>query len=464
MTEATLRRTLEHLERLVAFDTRNPPRAIAGDAGLFAYLRDMLRGSGLACNTVDLGDGCVYLLAVRGAPQVLFNVHVDTVPADPGWTADPHVLRVADGRAIGLGACDIKGAAACLLSVLEETTGPAAVLFSSDEEAGSSRCVREFLARSDLSPRTSDMSPETGIAGHADLSSGPAGAARSDLPPGPASAARAAAANLSSGPAGAAPLADLSQRTPHLSPGPAGDAFADLSTRTADLSPRTSAPRHPTFRSVVVGEPTRCRAVLEHRGIGTATAAFTGTGGHASAARALRDSAVHEAVRWASLAIARAGESEAAGSAGPLRGLRLNLGAVEGGLKANMIASAATVRFGVRPPPELPPAVALAELFALAPDPERVRFTPGFLAPPLPAGGPARLAGARAAAAALAARLGLPPGDPVDFWTEAALFSAAGCDVLVYGPGSIEQAHTAGEYVPLADLVEAATRYRAILS
>ncbi|PCC75253.1 Acetylornithine deacetylase/Succinyl-diaminopimelate desuccinylase [Nannocystis exedens] len=425
MTEATLRRTLEHLGRLVAFDTRNPPRAIAGDAGLFAYLRDMLQGAGLACDTVDLGDGCVYLLAVRGAPQVLFNVHVDTVPADPGWTADPHVLRVEGDRAIGLGACDIKGAAACLLSALETTTGPAAVLFSSDEEAGSSRCVREFLARSDLSPRTADLSP---------------------------------------GPAGAAP-ADLSPRTSDLSSGPAGAAaFADLSTRTADLSPRSSAPRHPTFRSVVVGEPTRCRAVLEHRGIGTATAAFSGTGGHASAARALRDSAVHEAVRWASLALARAEASEAAGAVGPLRGLRLNLGAVEGGLKANMIASAAAVRFGVRPPPELPPAAALAELFALAPDPERVRFTPGFLAPPLPAGGPARLAEARAAASALAARLGLPPGDPVDFWTEAALFSAAGCDVLVYGPGSIEQAHTAGEYVPLADLVEAASRYRAILS
>jgi acetylornithine deacetylase len=375
MTEPTLRRTLEHLERLVAFDTRNPPRAIAGDHGLFAYCRDMLQRSGLTCEIVDLGDGCVYLLAVRGAPQVLFNVHVDTVPADPGWTVDPHRLHVDRDRAVGLGACDIKGAAACLLAVLEDTAGPAAVLFSSDEEAGSSRCVREFLARSGLSSGTAS---------------------------------------------------------------------------------------HPTFRAVVVAEPTRCRAVLEHRGIGTATAVFHGVGGHASAARALHDSAVHEAVRWAGLALARAAASEAA--PGRLPGLRLNLGAIEGGLKANMIASAATVRFGVRPPPELVPEAALAELFALAPDPARVRFTPGFLAPPLPAGGPERLADARAAAAALAERLGLPLGDPVDFWTEAALFSAAGCDTLVYGPGSIEQAHTAGEYVPLTDLVEAAARYRAHLS
>src|SRR5690606_17944907 len=57
MTEPTLRRTLEHLERLVAFDTRNPPRAIAGDHGLFAYCRDMLQRSGLTCEIVDLGDG-----------------------------------------------------------------------------------------------------------------------------------------------------------------------------------------------------------------------------------------------------------------------------------------------------------------------------------------------------------------------------------------------------------------------
>ena len=172
--------------------------------------------------------------------------------------------------------------------------------------------------------------------------------------------------------------------------------------------------------------------------------------------------AVHEAIRWASLALARAAASEA--EPGPLAGLRLNLGAVEGGLKANMIASAATLRFGVRPPPELVPEAALAELFALAPDPARVRFTPGFLAPPLPAGGPAQLANSRAAALALAARLGLPPGDPVDFWTEAALFSAAGRVALVYGPGSIDQAHTAGEHVALAELAEAAARYRALLS
>jgi acetylornithine deacetylase len=102
-------------------------------------------------------------------------------------------------------------------------------------------------------------------------------------------------------------------------------------------------------------------------------------------------------------------------------------------------------------------------LFALAPDPSRVRFAPGYIAPPLPAGGPARLAAARGDAAALAARLGLRVGPAVDFWTEAALFSAAGATALVYGPGDIAQAHTAGEYVALADLATAAADYRRII-
>lgn len=365
MSEPLLARTLAHLERLVAFDTRNPPRNIDG-GGIFAYLRGELAAAGMRCELADLGSGCVYLLATRGAPKLVINVHIDTVPADPGWARDPLRMVVEGERAVGLGACDIKGAAACLLAVLPETRGDAAVLFSSDEEAGSSACIRAFLERH-------------------------------------------------------------------------------------------------RFAAALVAEPTRCAAVCEHRGIGTATAQFNGVGGHASAARALKDSAVHEAVRWASRALEYAGANEGLGD-GELRGVRLNVGAIEGGLKANMIAAATTVRFGVRPPPALPPEAALERLFALAPEPARVEFARGFLAPPLPAGGPARLAAARADAATLAGRLGLEVGPAVDFWTEAALFSAAGATALVYGPGDIAQAHTAGEWVALAELAAAAADYRRILS
>ncbi|EYF00689.1 acetylornithine deacetylase [Chondromyces apiculatus] len=373
-----LGRVLAHLERLVQFDTRNPPRAM-DEGGIFGYLREALP-AGFAVEVQDLGEGCVWLHAVRGTPRVLFNVHVDTVPADPGWTRDPLRLAVEGDQAVGLGACDIKGAAAALLVAAEMTGGDAAFLFSSDEEAGSSRCIRDFTARH-------------------------------------------------------------------------------------------------RYEEVVVGEPTSCKAVLAHRGIGTATAVFQGVGGHASGARALKDSAVHEAVRWAARALEEAertergegergekgGEGEATGAgeggAGGLRGIRLNLGVIEGGVKSNMIASQAMVRFGVRPPPSRRPEAVIDGLAALAPDRARITVTKGFLAPPLPADGEAGIQRGRA----LAARFGLTEGAAVDFWTEAALFSEGGVAAVVFGPGDIRQAHTAGEFVPLADLAGALAVYRRML-
>ena len=134
---------LEHLAALVGFDTRNPPRAI-GTGGIFDYLRAQLPD--FSIQVQDHGAGAVSLLAVRGQTRRLFNVHLDTVPSSPDWSADPHVLRVGQGRAIGLGACDIKGAAAGLVAAAQATSGPAAFLFSSDEEANDARCIPAFLA------------------------------------------------------------------------------------------------------------------------------------------------------------------------------------------------------------------------------------------------------------------------------------------------------------------------------
>jgi acetylornithine deacetylase len=347
------------LERLVSFDTRNPPRKVDG-GGIFAFLVERL-GKSFSCEVTDLGDGCVSLLAVRGAPKLLFNVHLDTVPADAGWTRDPFRLHLENGRVVGLGACDIKGAAACLVVAALRTEGDVALLFTSDEEAGSSRCVREFLK---------------------------------------------------------------------------GDHG---------------------FERVVVGEPTKCKAVLQHRGIATSSGVFRGIAGHASSPRALEDSAIHEAVRWSSRALAFA-EVEEAARYESLAGIRFNLGVLNGGTKANMIASSTELRFGVRPRPDQRPLELLGAIHALAPHPDRVTWTPGFVAPPLPA--PGKLEGART----LATELGLNVGEPVDFWTEAALFSEAGLDTIVFGPGDIAQAHTADEFVTTHDLHLALLSYERILS
>lgn len=58
-----LEQTLDHLQQLVSFDTRNPPRAIT-TGGIFDYLRANLPGFNV--EVIDHGDGAVSLYAVRG--------------------------------------------------------------------------------------------------------------------------------------------------------------------------------------------------------------------------------------------------------------------------------------------------------------------------------------------------------------------------------------------------------------
>jgi len=361
--ETMLDNVLEHLEMLVSFDTRNPPRAIDG-AGIFDYLRAQLPGFDV--EVTDHGAGAVSLLAVRGNPQRVFNVHLDTVPDSPGWSADPFELRVDDARAVGLGACDIKGAAACLLTVAQCTKGDAAFLFTSDEEANDPRCIRAFLA-----------------SGH-------------------------------------------------------------------------------RFKEAIVAEPTRCEAVLAHRGIASVQMRFRGTAGHASDAGALEASALHQAVRWSGRALDFVA-SEAHRGFGGLTGLRFNIGRIEGGIKANVIAPAAELRFGFRPLPSQD-IDALHETFRGFADPSALaQYEETFRGPSLPAGDSASAEDRRLQARDLAEALGLPIGKPVDFWTEAALFSQAGLTAIVYGPGDIAQAHTADEWVSLDQFHAAAATYKRLL-
>jgi acetylornithine deacetylase len=137
-------RLLAHLEALVACDTQNPPRAIDGDAHVLAYCSEVA-GSACKIRIWDHGDGHVTWYAVRGKPQVLFNVHLDTVPVGEGWSSDPHRLRVENSRAYGRGACDIKGAAAALLTLAEQGAENLAILFTTDEEGAGGCCVTRFL-------------------------------------------------------------------------------------------------------------------------------------------------------------------------------------------------------------------------------------------------------------------------------------------------------------------------------
>lgn len=135
---------LDHLERLVAFDTQNPPRSLAADAPVFGWLAGVL-GTDFAVEMIDHGHGRVSMLAVRGEPSLLFNCHLDTVPVLEG-ARYPALELTRDGdRVYGRGACDIKGAAACLVEVARSSRSPLALLFTTDEEGANGCCVAEFL-------------------------------------------------------------------------------------------------------------------------------------------------------------------------------------------------------------------------------------------------------------------------------------------------------------------------------
>jgi len=136
---------LQKLEQLVAFDTQNPPRDMSADSPIFGWIKQSL-GSAFKVELIDHCLGRISMLAIRGTPSILFNSHLDTVPVIAGSRFPALELTRHEDRVYGRGACDIKGAAACLLEVAASSSKPMALLFTTDEEGAMGCCVNEFVA------------------------------------------------------------------------------------------------------------------------------------------------------------------------------------------------------------------------------------------------------------------------------------------------------------------------------
>src|SRR5947199_6919090 len=139
-------RTTELLQRLIQFNTVNPP---GKEQAAQEFLKEKLEAAGFECELLAAVDGRPNLVARLRAgsdgPRLALLGHVDTVLADSDdWSVDPWAGEVRDGCVWGRGALDMKGqvaaevAAACSLAAegWRPESGELLVIVTADEEAG----------------------------------------------------------------------------------------------------------------------------------------------------------------------------------------------------------------------------------------------------------------------------------------------------------------------------------------
>jgi acetylornithine deacetylase len=148
----------EILAELVAIPTQQAgPDGISGDERrICEHLAPLLRARGADEVIVDTarrtdGKPGAFVFARWGTPRRIINAHVDTVPANAGWSRDPWQPHIEGGKLYGLGSADTKGAIAATLIALEQRPRDVGVLFSGDEEAGSA-IMETFLASPHAQP------------------------------------------------------------------------------------------------------------------------------------------------------------------------------------------------------------------------------------------------------------------------------------------------------------------------
>lgn len=343
------------LAQLVAMDTQNGTGDEIACARMLADALKRHNPDTLICETAPrsrdkFDSGYVY--AGWGKGEILLNVHIDTVPAGAGWTASPHKLRDNGDRLIGLGTSDIKGAAACIMAVLE-TNAPKnlGILFSGDEEHGS------------------EIMPEIIKRGH----------------------------------------------------------FGE-----PELA--------------IICEPTSLKVGRQHRGMLAYSAKFSGKGGHSSLAD-ITERPLLDAARLGA-AVGDYGDNFLDFGNETYKGLCTNIGYLKSDGSYNVIPTETEIKFSMRPPP--------GDNVA-----ERARDLE-------------KIAAQKAPEAELAQIVQLEPFATRDlkafdrvfkgqydytdlpFWTEAALFSEAGINAVVFGPGNLDQAHKPDEFVLKEQLMGAA--------
>jgi acetylornithine deacetylase len=393
------------LADLVRIPSVNPMgRPIRGDIfyehRLTAFLENLFRDLGLPVERHTVAPWRDNLItrvdgdppAEQGGRIVMFEAHQDTVPVD-GMTIEPFTPHIEGGRLYGRGACDIKGGMAAMIAALAR------------------------LAR--------------------------------DRPPGRPTVVLACTVNEEHGFTGAAHWAATYAGSPPESGH--GPEEVPPAGRTALL------PRVPD--AAIVAEPTQLDVVVAHKGAVRWRATTHGLATHSSQPHLGRNAIYRMAQVLQCLE--RYGQELVPNLAEhPLCGRpTLSVGLIQGGLSVNTVPDRCTIEIDRRVLPIEEPEQALAHCLTYLHN-ELTEAFPLTHEPPfmstrgLRDGANASLARRLGDLARQQAGRGASVGVP--YGTDAPHFAATGCPTVVFGPGSIDQAHTAAEWLDLSQLEAAA--------
>ena len=205
----------------------------------------------------------------------------------------------------------------------------------------------------------------------------------------------------------------------------------------------------------VVAEPTGLDLVTSHKGVVRWTVETGGVACHSSRP-ADGVNAVYRMARLVARLEAHAAELFARRPHPELGPPTLSVGVIRGGISPNTVPDRCVIEVDRRLVPGEDPAAAVADAAAALRE-TGVPFTSAvtFACPPLPACVPAPLLD-RLSDCVRAVTGRTPTRRAEPFGTDASTLAEAGVPAVVFGPGSISQAHTPDEWVNLAEVEQAA--------
>ena len=397
---------VELLQQLIQIPSVNPmghdirgPQI--GEARLTDFLQDQIEGLSLPWLRQRVDPGRDNLMALlRGDPPIqdggeflLWDVHQDTVPVD-GMTIDPFGGDVRDGRVYGRGACDVKGSMTAMLATISR--------------------VVQTKAKSRHSPTI----------------------------------AIAFTVNEECGFTGVEACCHLMQQK----------EMQDATIVGGTISPAEMFPRLPD--AAIVAEPTEFKVVVAHQGVVRLRCHTIGRAAHTSrpevGINAIYGMAqIVQTIERLHVALQENGPSH------PLCGRPTAcVSTIHGGVGINTVPERATIEIDRRIGPNERPGKAYEDISRLIAEQADVGRCRVELDPPLMQSRGLSDKQNQTLAKSLSSLVEKRgcPGEliGVPYATDAAAIAATGVPTVVFGPGSIAQAHTADEFIE-GDAIQLAT-------